>query len=467
MTSLKSEIIEATGAKFPPGLDIPSNFPNLIATDSRSISEEQWFLPISGLNFDGHDYIKQAMAKASGFIYASRSKDKVAPELQGRGIEVDDTLRFFQTLARLWRDRMGTKLVGITGSSGKTTAKEMTAHILSQHSRTFHTSGSFNNEIGVPISLCQLKPEHKFAVIEMGARHEGDIKFLCEQANPDIAVLLNIGTAHIGEFGGAEILRRTKQEIFTSTRSDCLAIYPSDDQIAGDVAKKHHDNTLGFGVKSGDVYVDELGFESNKMKLVVNCSKGPFEVSPPGYHLAYPINFAAAISVALAFGLEKDDIIRGINSFTGIDRRYRVYDTGKTIVIDDTYNANPQSMKMGLGSISKGFPDRKKIVFLGDMLELGKSSQEEHQSVGRFCAAEVAPEVLVTIGPEGKHIAQGAIDAGFPSPKIRQFDFSDDVLPYMEELIKQGNLLYAKASNGIKLDKIIRAAMNHLNTPTD
>ena len=464
MPSLLKIIRDDLKANIPDGLNVPENFPNLICTDSRNIKPGQWFLPIVGEAFDGHKFVTQSLEQADGFIYQSDRKNLLTNSQIAKGIEVSDTLKFFQELACVWRNILGTKVVGITGSTGKTTAKEMTAHILSQESSTYYTQGSFNNEVGVPKSLCELKPEHRFAVIEMGARHVGDIEFLCKYVNPDVAVLLNVGTAHIGEFGSAENLRKTKQEIFTSTRSDCVAIYHEEDHITADLAAKPHPTTLSFGTTSGQVRVVEQGIKDRKMNLAVQSEAGKFQIQTPGYHLAYPINFAAAVAVAQSLGLGTEPISRGIETFLGIDRRFKVYYSSSNVVIDDTYNANPQSMKTGLESITRGFPDYEKVLVLGDMLELGSSSAAEHNDIGKFCADFVKPNLLVTVGPEGRIIGEGAISAGMDPRKISHFIDIDTAVRNLSQITSQGNLLYAKASNSIKLNKIIQAALQDIET---
>ncbi|SME90988.1 UDP-N-acetylmuramoyl-tripeptide--D-alanyl-D-alanine ligase [Pseudobacteriovorax antillogorgiicola] len=456
----RQDLIQHLNATIPDEIrDIPSNLPNIIQTDSRSIRPEHWFLPIIGETFDGHDFIRQAMEKGcQGFFYQADHCDQIPSDLRSRGIEIPDSLEFFQGLASFWRNLHKAKVVAITGSNGKTTAKEMLSHILTKAGNTLYTKGSYNNEIGVPITLCQLTTDHQFAVIEMGARHKGDIEALCNIANPDICIVLNIGVAHLGEFGSRETLRSTKQEMLTTTRKDAIAIVPHDDSDTVNVAKKHHDRVLTFGLEEGDIQVKLKYLTDGAMTLAITSPQEAFQETVPVYHQAYPINFAASVAASFGLDLSSLSIRQGMKSFGGVSQRFSISRFPTMTLIDDTYNANPQSMDAGLSSVNAAFPNADTILVLGDMLELGDESQQAHYNVGYYCAESVRPKMLVAIGPLSRAMLDGARKGGISEDKLLHFDSADDFVPQLEEILQKGNLLYAKASNGIKLNRIIQNA---------
>lgn len=447
----------------PSDLSIPANLPNLIHTDSRNLESGQWFLPIKGDTFDGHKFIASCLEKgAAGFFYESTFAPSLSSQQKSFGIEVNDTLAFFQKLALSWRLLLPTAIIGITGSAGKTTAKEICGHLLSELGKTLITRGSYNNEIGVPLTLAALTPLHRYAVIEMGARHEGDIEFLCQHANPDICVLLNIGSAHVGEFGGPQILRRTKQEMFTKTRHDAIAICPADDRDSYQVATKHHDKVISFGTTAGDVQVEDCGVHDGVMTLKVKSPTENFTEAIGGFHKSYPINFAAALAICHGLGIRAGATRGAFAAFKGLEGRFNVLRKKDYIIVDDCYNANPESMKVGLQSIREGFHDRKYVLVLGDMLELGASSQEQHYKLGIFCKKFINPEFLVGVGKESKALMDGAKEAGLPAESASHYENVDALLPELKNILKRGDLVYVKASHGIKLNLAVEEALRSL-----
>jgi UDP-N-acetylmuramoyl-tripeptide--D-alanyl-D-alanine ligase len=434
---------------------LPFDLPNRVSSDSRRIEAGQWFMPIRGTNFDGHDFIQTAMDKgADGFFFESRLRDQLKPEVRSRGIEVLDTTKALQDLARWWRQEIGCKVVGITGSSGKTTVKEMTAAMLHGIAPTLKTEGSLNNELGTPLTLCRLTPLHRFAVIEMGARHKGDIEFLSQIVLQDIGVLLNVGSAHVGEFGSPLKILEAKMEIAAAG----TAVYFKDDERIDQAMKALKNRTLVSFGRDTSADVRLLGTDLDgrgKVRIHFEIRGQKQTVESNFYHSSFPINAAACLAIGLALKLEPKDCVTALQNFHGVKGRFKVHTLRDQLLIDDCYNANPESMRAGLTTIKEAYGNRKTHLILGDMLELGDSSESAHRDVGSFCAREIKPAKLLTVGPMSRWIAEGAIKAGLPADRVTQFESVDQVIAQLPAFWPDAELLYVKASNGLRLSKII------------
>ena len=431
-----------------------------LSTDSRTIHGGQWFVPLEGPNFDGHQYIAEAMSKgARGFFYRPEKTGLIPPNLLNCGFQVTDTLQAFQLAAAGWRRTLkNIRLVALTGSAGKTTTKEMLSAILRADGPTFATLASFNNEVGVPKSLQQLTPDLRYAALEFGARMPGNIKFLCEIAAPDIVALLNVGSAHLGVFGSVEKLLATKVEIFTDSPADAVQVAYADDPRILENALKTGKRTITFGTSTfADVrLLSSEWLSDGKMRVRIRLSsKGEISFVLGVAHEMFPINSAAAAAMALAAGVRTESIAIGLNGFRGIKGRYFVQRFGDFSVIDDTYNANPESMAAGLKTVSRAFSGKKIVLVLGDMLELGESSPDAHEAIGRQYVAAINPSQLITVGTEAKHIAAGALSAGVKPGLIHTFDNVQQLIAAGLDFKGLGDVVYAKGSNGIKLNRVI------------
>ncbi len=434
---------------------LPFDLPNRVSSDSRRIEAGQWFMPIRGANFDGHNFIQAAVDKgAIGFFYESRLRDQLKPELRRLGIEVEDTTKALQDLARWWRQAIGCKVVGITGSSGKTTVKEMAAAMLHSIAPTLKTEGSLNNELGTPLTLCRLTPLHRFAVIEMGARHKGDIEFLSRIVLQDIGVLLNVGSAHVGEFGGPLKILEAKMEIAVAPK----AVYFKDDSRIEEAMKSLKNKALVSFGRDADADVRLLDTEldgSGKVRIHFSIRGQKHTIESNFYHSSFPINAATCLAIGLALNLDPKDCVAGLQSFHGVKGRFKVHALRDQLLIDDCYNANPESMKAGLSTLREAYRNRKTYLILGDMLELGDSSESAHRAVGAYCAQEIKPAKLITVGPMSRWMAEEAIRSGLPADRVEQFANVDQVIAQLPAFWPDAELLYVKASNGLRLSKII------------
>lgn len=426
------------------------------ASDTRTISSGQWFVPISGENFDGHKFIAEAVAKgASGFFYDAARKSELPAAILARGIAVTESLAAFQKITSGWRKSLkNLKLVALTGSVGKTTTKEMLGGVLKAAGPTFATQASFNNEVGVPKTLQQLSPEHRFAAVEFGARMPGNIKFLCELGAPDVAGLINVGVAHLGVFGSIENLLNTKLEIFRDSPSHAVCVAYHDDPRILSAAKATGKKVVSFGESpSADVrLLGSTWLSGGDMEVRLGLGTKESKIRLGVAHQAFPINAAAAAAMALAAGAPEHAVMEGLQGFSGIKGRYQVHKLSKLVVVDDTYNANPDSMAAGLATLARAFPSEKKVLVLGDMLELGPESPAEHRKVGALASA-LSPSLLVAIGKESQEIAAGAAALG--KDRVRCFANIDELLAAKLDFAALGGLLYAKASNGVKLSRLV------------
>lgn len=436
-------------------LKVPESLPSLIQTDSRNAGPGQWFVPIIGENHDGHDFIEKACEMgAEGFLYARSHASKIKAPLLARGIAVDDTFKALQDLAQWWRAQQSScKVIGITGSSGKTSVKELCAEMLKSLAPTLKTVGSLNNELGVPLTLLQLKKEHKFAVIEMGARHQGDIAFLTQIVQQTVGVLINVGSAHVGEFGGREQVLAAKMEIAAADSS----VYFRDDERIHAAMKSKSKKSLSFGRHpEADVRIisdscDDQG--QLQLRLMIVGQTKSFVL--PYFHEVYGLNVACVLTIALSLSLPIDACIEGLKTYNGIKGRFQIHRLPAYTLIDDAYNANPQSMHAGLETLRKAFPKQRKILILGDMRELGEETEHAHREIGSYCAKDIKPELLITVGESSQWTHEAALHQGLSPERLEHYANVEEVLPKLKSIVGRGDLLYVKASNSLKLFKII------------
>ena len=438
---------------------VPNDLPNLLNTDSRSLQAGQWFLPIRGQHYDGHDYIPLAMAKgAAGFFYQVSHAKHLDDEHRKFGIEVADTTLALQQLARWWRQKMGCTVIGITGSSGKTTVKEMTGIMLQHFAPVLMTEGNYNNEIGVALTLCRLKPEHKYAVIEMGARHKGNIAFLSAMVEQDIGVLLNVGSAHVAEFGGPLKVLETKMEI---AAAPTLVFGSDDERISAAMDKLSNKTVIRFAERSASevnltrVSLDGLG----SVQLTFKIGDQNLNLESNFYHNRFAINIGACLAIGLALKLDLKECIRGLEAFHGVKGRFKVHRLDERLLIDDSYNANPESMKSGLSTLHEAYGQRQICLVLGDMLELGESSEDFHRMIGAYSASEVKPVRLLTVGTMARWIADEALSCGMKKASIQVFENVDALMDGISDLWKDCDLIYVKGSNGMQLTKFVDACL--------
>jgi UDP-N-acetylmuramoyl-tripeptide--D-alanyl-D-alanine ligase len=357
-----------------------------VGSDSRNIQAGQLFVAIKGDNFDGNSFAVEAINKGAAAVLLSDAATAARPALL-----VDDTRLALGDLAKYWRNKFSAPVVGITGSNGKTTTKEMLTAILTaatgDAAKVHATYGNLNNDIGLPLTLLKIKPEHEYVVAEMGMNHLGEIDYLTHIANPNVAVINNANTAHIGELGSRENIARAKGEIFAGLQDDGIAVINADNDFAGywqtlNTGRK----VVTFGLQNdADVtatYQQQSGV--SLVNLVTPNGSVSFELKVEGVHNIS--NALAASATAYALGVSNADIAKGLHSFGGVyGRLERKAALNGAVLIDDTYNANPDSMKAAIDVLVKQVGD--KILVLGDMGELGADAKQMHTEIGAYAKA--------------------------------------------------------------------------------
>ena len=375
-----------------------------VTTDSRAVSAGQLFIPLTGERFDGHAYIDAALTGGAEGCLTARRPDKLLPHKAY--VLVEDTRLALGALAAWYRSRFTLPVVQITGSAGKTTTKEMVAAVLSQRYDTLKTQANYNNDIGTPLTLLNLTPQHEAAVIETGMNHFGEIRYLGGLVRPDIAVITNVGDAHIENLGNTrQGILQAKCEIFEHLPPDGLAVLNGDDPLLNTVALPQTVLRCGRGedcqVRITDV--DDRGIEG--VSCTVTTAKGSYRLhtASPGAYMIYPMAMAAAIGEVL--GLTAAEITAGVASYVPTGSRMRVLHLPEgRLLIDDCYNANPQAMTEALKLLSVT-PSRRRLAVLGDMGELGELTVSAHRAIG-VLAGELHIDAVIAVGETFRNISQ-------------------------------------------------------------
>ncbi|MDE7261749.1 MAG: UDP-N-acetylmuramoyl-tripeptide--D-alanyl-D-alanine ligase, partial [Oscillospiraceae bacterium] len=387
-----------------------------VSTDSRTVPQGAWFVPLVGERFDGHDYIDMALDKGAVGCFCARLPQNVR---DGKAyILVEDTKRALRDLAAWYRDQFDIPIVQITGSMGKTTLKELLAGVLSQKYNTLKTPGNLNGDIGAPLTLLSLAPEHQAAVIETGMDEFGQIRWLGQAIRPDIAVITCVSDVHLSHFGSRADILKAKAEIFENLRPGGLAVLNGDDELLNTLKLDCETAYTGFGGFPGVCYdaqvekYEDHGMESVRCTVITKRDRYPLEIPSPASHMASLA--ATVVLVAERLGLTKEEIVRGIASYTPADNRLRVeHLPGGRLMINDSYNANPESVKADLRILAR-HQGGKKIAMLGDMTELGTAEEPGHRSVGRT-VGECGVDILLAVGPRSReYMVPAAREAGCP-----------------------------------------------------
>lgn len=453
------QIIEATGG------NILNKDPNLLdksvnglSTDTRTIKEGELFIPLVGEIFDGHYFLDVAAEKGAGAVLVHRDDADWIPELfpDIAAIKVGDTLRALQDLAAFQRNRFNIPIVAVTGSNGKTTTKDMIGLVLSQEYNVLKTEGNLNNEIGLPLTLLRLEDHHEVAVVEMGMSDLGEIHRLAEIARPTIAIITNIGVSHLQNLGTRENILKAKMEIFDFLGPEDRAVLNIDDEYLSKIKGELPFKIYYYGTKEGASVraenIEVLGGEGISYDLKVGDEMYPMEIPLPGRHNVYNSLGAAAIGRLFGIGLPK--IAKGIKAFRSGDMRLNIFTTDFGVrIIDDVYNASPDSMKASIDILSD-LEGKRKIAVLGDMLELGDYSQKGHMEVGETLA-EKDIDILITVGDESRFIDIGAQRAGMDEKSIIHLGCNKDVKDLLGTIIAQGDTILVKGSRGIKMEEIV------------
>ena len=424
-----------------------------IATDTRTIKTGDIFLALTGDNFDGHDYLDIAIEK--GAVAAIVSRPVAADIAQ---LVVDDTrLALGQLAAYRRQQHKDLTVIAITGSSGKTTCKEMLGSIFGRLAPTLITRGNLNNDLGVPMMLLELSDHHRYAILELGANHIGEIAYTAEIVQPDVACILNIGTAHLGEFGSREGICQTKAEIYHTLHDNQFAIVPDKDDFTNQlrrIAEKHTPNVIGFG--NTDVSASHLDVEPERSEFKLHIGSEVHDINLPlaGEHNVN--NALAAAACAHALNIDISDIVVGLENARPAKGRLNSQLLGMHRLIDDTYNANPHSVRAAAKVLAA--QTGTQVMVLGDIGELGEAAISEHQSLGRTIAT-TGINVLLCVGEYAPYTVAGAQEIS--AINAHAFADKDSLLAYLQSYLQaqqaQPCTVLFKGSRSMEMETLINA----------
>ena len=421
-----------------------------VSTDSRTITPGQLFVPLRGATFDGHHYIRNALVRDVR-VFLSASEIPV-PEGTIR-IAVSDTLRALGDLAAYHRARFDIPVVGVTGSNGKTTTKEMLAAILERTGRGLKTSGNLNNLIGVPQMLFRLTDSDRWAVLEMGMSEPGEIDRLAEIAQPRVGIITNAYPAHLETMGSVEAVAAAKGELFRRLPQGGVAVYNADDRLIAAQPSPAGVTRLSFGLSKGEITATDVRAEGGAgQSFVLRLPSGDISVRMKAFGLHNVANALAAAAAAVALGLDAPTIRDGLEAFSPYDKRFNLEIVAGITIIDDTYNANPASMEAALVTVRDLKQGQRAIAVLGDMLELGPGAEDAHRAIGRIAASCV--DFVVVTGSFAPLVAEGVVSGGLPAGNVVIADDHAAVIAALRRLMKEGDYILLKGSRGMKMDLV-------------
>ncbi len=447
------------------------------AIDSRQVIPGSLFVAIPGERVDGHDFLPEAFKRGASLALIQRDVESSFHSLDLRNLpaagdwaasvagqldaplclRVENTLTALQQIARFWRRKLDVRVIGITGSVGKSTTKEMTAEVLSQRYHTLKSPGNLNNEIGLPLSILRLSSGYERAVLEMGFYVPGEIAFLCDLALPQVGVVTNIGTVHAERAGSQENIFIGKSELVQALppAPHGIAILNYDDPWVRKMEEKTRARVFFYGLSpEADLWADEvtgLGLEGIRFRLHYQHETLHARVPLIGRHSVHTVLRAAA--VGLVEGLTWQEIFGSLRQGHTQLRLAAVRSSSGALLLDDTYNASPESMLAALNLLDE--MEGRKIAVLGDMLELGPYERQGHEMVG-LRAAQVA-HILITLGQRAHLIAEAARRAGLPKTSIQEFEAIEPIVEWLSKNLSAGDSVLVKGSHGLRMDRIINA----------
>ena len=422
----------------------------LVTTDSREVKPGCIFVAFPGERFDGHDFAARALEQGAEYVVVNHPVPGVPEE---KAILCPDSYHAMMVMGANYRSRYHPKMVGVTGSVGKTTTKQMTYAALSGFGETIKTEGNQNNELGMPRTLMRLESSTEYAVIEMGMSHAGEIDRLVRAARPDVGIITCIGVSHIGNLGSQENICKAKLEICNGLPEGAPLVLNYDDPFLRKAVLPAHVRPVWFSLsdENADVCALSIRQETDGMSFVLEDQEhGTFVVNIPAMGRHNVANALAAYCAATRLGCDAKRVIRGLSNFEQTGRRQKVVDSEGVTVIEDCYNANPDSMKAAL-AMFKDFPCKRRFALLGDMLELGELSREAHEELGRL-AAESGLYCLITYGEQAKRTAVVAAAKGVETLHAENYREAADALL---DRVQPGDAVLVKASHGMALEKVL------------
>jgi UDP-N-acetylmuramoyl-tripeptide--D-alanyl-D-alanine ligase len=419
--------------------------------DSRTIQPGELFFAVKGERMDGHDFVSQALEK--GAAAAVIRKDQLARyTAKTRLMRVDDTLVALQTLASAVRRLWAKPLIGVTGSTGKTTTKEAIAHVLSTRFRVLKSEGNFNNHFGLPLMLLKIEPEHDLAVIEMGMSHAGEIAALAKIAQPEIGVVTNVAPVHLEFFDSVAGIARAKYELIEALPAGGVAVLNGDDEYVSQFGRDFRGKVVLYGLRAtADVRAENLqprGSEGSNFDVVVGSCRERAVLHLVGTHNIY--NALAAVAVGLERGMNPSEAVAALASLTPADKRGQVVKLGNITAINDCYNCNPKALEAMVDALA-AMPAKRRIVVAGAMLELGPAGDDLHRQAGRYIASK---KIDFLLGGQGQ--AQQMVEAARQAGMQAEFVVApEEAGEWLARESRDGDVVLMKASRGVKLERAL------------
>lgn len=436
---------------------------NAIATDTREENKGKIFFALKGDNYDAHEFLPQAVKSGAAalVVHGDLSTYGVSTdELGVTVVKVENTLKALQNFAHYWRKKLKTKVIGITGSNGKTTTKEFTATILNEKFVTHHSVGSFNNHFGVPMSLLALRPDHQVAIQEMGMNHAGELEELVKIADPDVVCVTTVGRAHLEFMGSLQRIADAKEEIYRFARPSAARVYNLDNQFTKPMLNRAPatSQTITFSsLDSGaDVHLKERVSTLDFIEISGSIGGEPGQARVEVFGRQNVTNLMAAASLALAVGVEPDRIWSGLSKCKSTWGRNQIFKLSSGArAIFDAYNANPDSVAALIENVSRLNVTGRKFAVIGEMLEMGAHSEQVHEEVGRKLG-EGQYELIWFIGSRGESFSKGLKQSGWAKNLIISSSYDEKVAGQVGGMLQDGDIVLMKGSRGMKLEKIMQ-----------
>lgn len=463
-----SDIVRATGGRYVGDESAQKRIVTGLTWDSRELFPDNVFLAMPGLRVDGNDFIRSAVGKGAGLIICTRMPSDnvraVAGEFDCPLLVVDDGIEALERIAGLWRDKLRALVIGVTGSTGKTSTKDFLRSVFSQRFKTVATQGNQNNEIGVPATILSADLDTEILIVEMGMRGLHQIEYLCSFAKPGAAVITNIGVSHMELLGTRENIARAKAELLAALPPTGFAILNADDEFTPmlerfGAVEEHGVAVRTYGLaKDASLHAENITFNEDACAFfdVVQGDEviASVELAIPGEHNV--LNALAAFTAGRSMDVSVDDIVRGLEETHPSAMRMEVLHTDNGItVINDAYNANPDSMRASLATLGTLKGTGRRIAVLGDMGELGPDEYQLHVGVGSY-AAQAGLDLLVCVGTLGMGIKAGALAADMDAANVKSFTDADDATAFLEKYVQPGDMVLVKASRFMELERIVK-----------
>ncbi len=433
-----------------------------VSIDSRTIAPGNCFVAVSGARFDGHDFIDDAVGKGARVVVHSESVSAGARAADCVFLSVENTTRALQRLGSLVREKWAGLVVAVTGSMGKTTTRSFTSTLLRQRYRVRESPGNLNNHFGVPLSLLELEEADQIAVLELAMNHPGEIRTLSQICRPDMAVITNVAPVHLEFFDSIDHIAEAKAEILEGLKPGGRIIFNGEDSRVRAIAVAFDPSAIPFGTsdRCRVNVTTQSPPDLRRMEVTVQTPTGRFPASLPFSGSHYVYNLGAAVAVAVAVGLNDEDVQNGLCQLSTVSRRGQVrsLSPGRGIevtLVDESYNSNPEALNSVLEDFSRWPWGGRKLAVLGDMLELGSSAESYHRETGQHLV-DLRLDLVVTVGVLAREMSRAARDAGMPARLLVHARDSSEAAELLRGLLRNGDLLLVKASRGIGLDRMIR-----------